>query len=183
VDDTNLIVTHRDLTTPEAVLEKLHKLADTWSLSLNSTDGAISPEKIRLILALYEWVEGLWRHWPQSHTDMTIPLPDSTRAHTLHWDVSTVEKLLGVWSTINGNNSKHIEENVTGKTKGWINKMRNAHLPVRLGWVVYRFKLWAGIWYGIVTLSIPLTLAKRLLHIKNFQSLSFLGINQNVKRN
>jgi hypothetical protein len=58
---------------------------------------------------------------------MTIPLPDGTRAHISHGDISTAEKLLGVWSTINENNSKHIEENVTGKTQQWINKMRNAH--------------------------------------------------------
>jgi hypothetical protein len=48
--------------------------------------------------------------------------------------------------------------------------------------VAYRFKLWAGIWYGIATLSIPLAAAKRLLHSENFQSLSFLGINRNVKK-
>ena len=45
MDDTNLIVTHPNLTTPKAVLEKLHDLADAWSLSLNSTGGAINPEK------------------------------------------------------------------------------------------------------------------------------------------
>jgi hypothetical protein len=60
--------------------------------------------------------------------------------------------------------------------------MRNPHLPARLGWVAYRFKLWAGIQYGIATLSIPLAAAKRLLHTKNFQSFSFLGINWNVKK-
>jgi hypothetical protein len=59
---------------------------------------------------------------------MTIPLPDGTRAHISHGDISTAEKLLGqVWSMINRNDSKHIEENVTGKTQQWINKMRNAH--------------------------------------------------------
>jgi hypothetical protein len=99
----------------------------------------------------------------------------------LHGDVETVEKSLWVWSTIDGNNSKHIEENITGKTWQWINKKRNAHLPLRLGWVAYRFKLWAGIRYKIATLSIPLTAAKSLLHVENFQSLSFLGINRNVK--
>jgi hypothetical protein len=62
VDDTNLIVTHPNLTTPKAVLEKLHNLVDTWSSSLNSTGGAINPVKSQWILAAYEWVEGLWRY-------------------------------------------------------------------------------------------------------------------------
>ncbi len=37
VDDTDLIVTHPDLETPEAVLECLHSSAEAWSSGLNST--------------------------------------------------------------------------------------------------------------------------------------------------
>ena len=64
---------------------------------------------------------------------MIIPLPKGTRAHILDGDVETVEKSLGDWSTIGRNNSKHIEVNITGKTRQWINKMKNAHLPLHLG--------------------------------------------------
>jgi hypothetical protein len=117
VDDTNLIVTLPNLTTLKAVLEKLDDLADAWSLSLNSTGRAINPEKSQWILAAYEWVKSLWRYCTQPQTEMTIPLPDGTRAHISHGNVSTAEKLLGVWSTIDRNDSKHIEENVTGKTQ------------------------------------------------------------------
>ncbi|KAL3795721.1 hypothetical protein ACHAW5_004491 [Stephanodiscus triporus] len=97
-------------------------------------------------------------------------------------DVTTAEKSLGVWSAIDGNDSKHIKENVTGKAAGWINKMRNTHLPARMGWIAYRFKLWASICYGIATLALPMTEARKVLNIENFQCLPFLGINRNVKR-
>ena len=60
--------------------------------------------------------------------------------------------------------------------------MRNAHLPARMGWIAYRFKLWAGICYGIATLAIPLNVARGILCTENFHCLSFLGINRNVKR-
>ncbi len=40
VDDTDLIITHPDLETQEAVLESLNLSADAWSASLNSTGGA-----------------------------------------------------------------------------------------------------------------------------------------------
>jgi len=182
VDDTDLIVTHPDLETPEAVLECLHSSAEAWSSGLNSTGGAINPDKSRWILASYEWINGLWRYSPQPEIEMTIPLPDGTRAPISNGQVDTAEKSLGVWSAIDGNDSKHIEENVTGKTANWINRMRNAHLPARLGWIAYRFKLWAGIRYGIATLAIPLTESRRILQTENFQCLSFLGINRNVKR-
>ena len=45
VDDTDLIVTHPDLETPEAVMECLSSSADAWSSGLNSTGGAINPDK------------------------------------------------------------------------------------------------------------------------------------------
>jgi hypothetical protein len=113
---------------------------------------------------------------------MAIPLPDGTRAPISHGQVTTADKSLGVWSAIDGDNSKHIEETVTGKTTNWINRMQNAHLPARMGWIAYKFKLWAGIRYGIATLAIPLDVARSILCTKNFHCLSFLGVNQNVKR-
>jgi len=51
-----------------------------------------------------------------------------------------------------------------------------------MGWIAYRFKLWVGIRYGIATLAIPLAESHRILQTENFQCLSFLGINRNVKR-
>jgi hypothetical protein len=42
---------------------------------------------------------------------MTIPLPNGTRAFIPPGHVTTMEKSLGVWPTIDGNDSKHIEEN------------------------------------------------------------------------
>jgi hypothetical protein len=74
---------------------------------------------------------------------MTIPLPDGMRAPISPSHVTTAEKSLGLgmWSALNGNDSKHIEENITRKTRNWINQMRNAHLPACMGWIAYRFKL------------------------------------------
>jgi hypothetical protein len=80
-----------------------------------------------------------------------------------HGDVTTAKKALGVWSTVSGNDDKHLEENVTGRVGSWINRMRNGHLPARLGWMAYRFKLWPGIQYELATLAIPLTAAQRVL--------------------
>jgi len=145
VDDTDLIVTHPDLDTNTAVLESLYASAEAWSARLNSTGGAINPEKSRWILALYEWVKCIWRYDQQPAAEMTIPLPDGSRTPIAHGEVTTAEKSLGVWSAIDGNDSKHIHENVMNKTVSWLNRMRNAHLPARLGWIAYEFKLWPGI--------------------------------------
>ncbi len=145
MDDTNLIVTHLDLETQEAVLDGLNLLANAWLSGLNTTGGDINPDKSRWILVAYEWIKGIWRYPQQPEVNMRISLPNGTRAPISPGHVTTVEKSLGVWSAIDGNDSKHIKENVTGKTRNWINRMRYAHLPACMGWIAYKFKLWAGI--------------------------------------
>ena len=180
VDNTNLIVTRPDLEMSEAILEGLHSLAEAWSSGLNSTGGAINPDKSRWTLVLYKWINGIWGYGQQPEVEMTIPLPDGAQAPISNGKVKTADKSLGVWSAIDGNDSKHIEENITSKTVSWVNRMQNAHLPACMGWIAYRFKLWACICYGIATLAIPLTESCRILQTKNFQCLSLLGINQNV---
>ena len=97
VDDTNLIVTHPDLETPEAVLECLNSSAEAWSSGLNSTGGAINPDKSRWILASYEWLNGIWGYGQQPQVGMTISLPNGTPAPISNGQVTTVEKSLLQW--------------------------------------------------------------------------------------
>jgi hypothetical protein len=182
VDDTDLIVTRPDLVSSADVQEELRAAAGAWSAGLNSTGGAINPEKSHWILANYHWANGQWGYAEQPMTPMEIPLPDSSTANIVHGDVITAKKVLGVWSTVSGNGDKHLEKNVTGRVSSWINRMCNGHFPARLGWMAYRFKLWPGMQYGLATLATPLTAAQHVLLRENFHSLLFLGVNRNVKR-
>jgi hypothetical protein len=113
---------------------------------------------------------------------MEIPLPDGSLATISQGEVSAAEKALGLWLTLNGNNDTHLAQNITGRIKKWISKIKNGHLPARMGWVAYKFKLWSGIRYGLATLAMPLEIAQTILQCKNFHFLSYLGVNQNVKR-
>jgi hypothetical protein len=83
---------------------------------------------------------------------------------------------------VNGKDNKHIAQSVTGWVQKWITKMTTEHLPARLGWVAYKFKLRPGIHYGLATLAMSLKTANTMLGQENLWLLSFLGINQNVKR-
>ena len=58
--------------------------------------------------------------------------------------------------------------------------MSNAHLPATLGWMLYRFKLWSGLRYGIATLATPLATAHTVLEGLEYKMLSFLGVNRNI---
>ncbi len=64
---------------------------------------------------------------------ITIPLPDGLDVDICQGEVSTSEKALGVWSMVDGNDEKHLEENVTWRVEKWISKMTNGHLPAKLG--------------------------------------------------
>ncbi len=163
VDDTDLIVTRPDLVSAAGVQEELKAAAGAWSAGLNATGRAINPEKSRWILADYHWANRQWGYAEQPTAPMKIPLPDGSTANIVHRDVMTAEKALGIWSMVSGNDDKHLVENVTGRVGSWISIMRNGHLPSRLGWMAYRFKLWPGIRYSLATLAIPLTAARRVL--------------------
>ncbi len=60
--------------------------------------------------------------------------------------------------------------------------MRIGHLPAKLGWITYSFKLWAGVRYGLAALTTPLLAATGVLKQQNFKLLAFLGVNRKVKR-
>jgi hypothetical protein len=181
VDDTDLIITWPKFDTTLRSQEGLQAAAWAWASGLNATGGAINPEKSPWIYAGYTWTNGTWEYAPQPNLPMEIPLPDGTSAMISQGEVSVAEKALGVWSTVDGNDNEHLAQNITGRAKKWISKMKNGHLPACLGWVAYKFKLWPGVRYGLAMLAMPLEAAQRALQHVNFHLLPLLGMNRNVK--
>ena len=97
-------------------------------------------------------------------------------------DVHEPKEMLGVWGCPAGDDTKHLEEKVVGRVAKWITRTKNGHLPSKFAWVSYRFKLWAGVRYGLATLATPLSIAQELLRDSEFKMLSFLRVNKNIKR-
>jgi hypothetical protein len=115
VDDTDLIVTQPELKMETAVQEELQLAAGAWSAGLNATGGTINPKKSHWILADNLWTNGEWGYSKQPMVPMEIPLPDGSTANIVHRDaLRTVEKALGVWAAVDGNDDRHLTENVTG---------------------------------------------------------------------
>jgi hypothetical protein len=161
--------------------EGLQAAAWAWASGLNATGCAINPEKSCWIYARYTWTNSTWEHAPQPNLPMEIPLPDGTSAMISQGEVLAAEKALGVWSTVNSNENEHLAQNITGRVKKWISKMKKGHLPACLGWVAYKFILWPGVRYGLATLAMPLEATQKALQCKNFHVLPFLCVKQNVK--
>ncbi len=181
VDDTDLIITQPEFDTALCAQEGLCDAAWAWASGLNATGGAINPEKSRWICAGYSWNNGTWEYAPQPDLPMEILLPDGSAATISKGEVSVVEKALEVWSMIDRDNNVHLSQNITSRVNKWITKMKNGHLPVRLGLIAYKFKLLPRIKCSLATLAMPLEIAQKVLQRKNFHLLSFLGVNRNVK--
>jgi hypothetical protein len=129
VNDTDLIITRPEFRTMLDTLEGLRMAAWAWASSLNATGRAINPKKSRWIYTGYTWKNSIWEYAPQPDLSMEIPLPDGSRSTISQGEVSTGEKALGVWSTVDGNNKEHLAQNVNRHVRKWIAKMRNGHLP------------------------------------------------------
>ena len=60
--------------------------------------------------------------------------------------------------------------------------MKNGHLSSSMGWIAYKFQLWPGVRYGIVTMTNDLEEAEEVLDKKDYQLLNMLGIASTVKK-
>jgi hypothetical protein len=115
IDDTDLFITWPEFTTEKQTQEGLRDAAWAWALGFNATGGTINLEKSRCIYAGYKWTNGSWAYAPQPDLTIEIPIPDGSSTTISQREVSMSEKSLGVWSTMDGNDTKHISKNITGR--------------------------------------------------------------------
>ncbi len=120
INDMDLIITRSEMMAPLDTQLGLRDAAGARVLYLNASSGAISPKKSRWIFVGYTWINGWWQYAPQLNLPMTIPLLDGLEVDISQGGVSTVEKALGVWPTVDGNNHKHLEEKITWRLEKWI---------------------------------------------------------------
>ena len=91
------------------------------------------------------------------------------------------KKMVGVWSSPDGSDGKHLQEVVGGETRTWMNCLRNANLLTHLAWKALRFQLGPTIQYGISNLANRSKEIENILHSLEFEMLPCLGVNQHVK--
>jgi len=182
VDDTNLDVWLPAYRSSADIWTEMQASVDMWGNLLNATGGAFKPEKCYWYAVDYVCEDGLWQYAPEVPFEMHVPLPDGRRVKIDQYRVDHAEKMLGVYSCPMGADDVHLEERVIKRARQWTDRSKNAHLPSHLNWMSYRFKFWAGIRYGIGTLSTPLSVADKVLNAFHFEMLSFLGVNRHIKR-
>jgi hypothetical protein len=153
-----------------------------WAHLLNATGGALNPSKCYWYMIAHKYHEGQWVYDDKPPLgNLKIPLPDRPEVEIARLPVMEARKMLGVWSSPDGNDTTQLHEVVIKKAKKWVQRLKNAHLPTHLAWKAYHYQLWPGIRYGLATLANNKAALNLLLHKLEFEMLSFLGVNRHVK--
>jgi hypothetical protein len=122
-------------------MQVAQKSLDAWAGLLNATGGALNPDKCYWYLLSYTCANGEWRYNHQTNFTLTIPLLDGARAKIQQTNIDEAKKMLGIWSTPSGNDTRHLEECIIAKTRTWMERIKNSTLPTHLVWRAYRYQL------------------------------------------
>ncbi len=182
IDDTNLLTFQLEEYDIRVVMKRAQNNLNKWSQLLIAIRGSLNLDKCYWYLMSYIYNEGVWEfNKNASSYKLSIPLPDGSQEELIQLPVSESKKMLGVWSSPDGSDAKHLQEVVVGKTKTWVNCLWNANLPTHLAWKAYRFQLGQGIRYGVSTLANHSKEIEDILHSLEFEMISFLGVNHHLK--
>jgi hypothetical protein len=173
VDDTDLL----NMLTEELEITDLMELTqgnlDAWARLLMGTGGSLKPPKCYWYLISYINKNGMWDYDDSIQYSLTIPLPDGSRRSIEQLPTGESRKMLGVWSNPRGNDDKHIHEVILEKTKSFVNRIKNCHLPTHLVWKAYRSCLIPALKYGLSTLATETTSTQNILRKWEFNLLSY----------
>ena len=137
VDDSNLLVFLANKFDCTKLMQVAQQSLDAWAGLLNATGGALNPDKCYWYLVSYACINSDWEYNHRTDFTPTIPLPDGARAKIQQRSIKVAKKMLGVWSTPFGNDTRHLEECITAKTRTWMERIKNSSLHTHLVWRAY----------------------------------------------
>jgi hypothetical protein len=159
----------------KALLEQTQRNLDQWNGLLQSSGGALKPEKCFWYMLDYKCVGGVWFNIEHNDFELNVTNPDGSRSVVEQKSVTKSMKTLGVHDSPIGGNKGHLDY-IRDKATSWVNKMKNGHLSSHVAWIAYRLQLWPGLRYGIGTLTNDIEEANNLLSETEARTLSTLGV-------
>ncbi len=178
VDITDLLTMLQDIFKTTKVLATAQAIIDKWACLLIATGGGLNPEKCHWYMVSYISHDREWEYKNNMQHELTILLLGGSCKAIPQLPVTEGRKMLEVWSSPTGSDTKHLQEVVLGKTSKWLGRLKSAHLSTHLAWKAYRFQLWPSISYGVATLATPRKEIEEILCKLKFKMLSCLGVNQ-----
>ncbi len=132
VDDTDLLTILQDTFKATKVLAIAQANIDKWDHLLIAKGGALNPEKCYWYMVSHICRNSEWEYKNNMQHELTILLPGGSCKAIPQLPVTEGRKILGVWSSPTGLDTKHLQEVVLGKTLKWVGKLKNVHLPTHL---------------------------------------------------
>ena len=81
-----------------------------------------------------------------------IPNPNGSFRNITLEHLETDRKMLGVWDDPLGGNKEHYQV-IHNRMEFWFTRVKNGRLPVHEAYLGYKLQLWAGLHYGIGTMT------------------------------
>ena len=182
VDDTDLYGMHHEMKRVAEILFLAQLCVDLWSALLRATGGDIKDAKSFMYLISYLCENGIWRYETKEERPAVIYLSTESGPQPLHRkEIDEAEQTLGVYHCPSGGHRQHL---TTLGDRGtlWVNNMKNASLPSGSIMKSYQFQLWAGLRYGLGTLTNTIEAAEGCLSNIDTQLLPLLGVNRNITK-
>jgi hypothetical protein len=132
VDNTNLLTMLQDTFSVPEILHTAQANLDKWTNLLIATGGALNLSKCYWYTISYKCINGTWEYNDNRMHKLSIPLPDGSRTEIAQLSVNEGKKMLGVWSSPTGSDTKQLQEVILNKTSKWVGKLKNAQLPTCL---------------------------------------------------
>jgi hypothetical protein len=181
VDDLDLYTWKDEITDPYELMLQSQREVLQWCLLLNTTGGALKPEKCFWYFLDYTCEGGEWSYAVHSEFELSITNPDGSASIIKQEEVTTSKKTLGIHDSPSGGNQGHLEY-ILSKFTTWIARMKNGHLPAHMAWVAYKLQLWPGIRYGLGTMTNDLEITETIFDKADYETMPVLGVARTVKR-
>jgi hypothetical protein len=121
VDNTDLLTILADEYDKNKVLQRAQVNLTKWAHLLNATGGALNPSKCYWYMIAHKYHEGQWVYDDEPPLgNLKIPLLDGTEVKIACLPVTEARKMLGVWSSLDGNDTTHLQEVVVKKAEKWV---------------------------------------------------------------
>jgi hypothetical protein len=112
---------------------------------------------------------------------ISILQPDWPDARIVTHNVTTASKVLGVNFTPSGNSFMHMESMVQ-KGLDWVDCLHTKTLSRRDAWLIFYFKLFLGMSWGLVTVCLQRKKLDAMIQRVYAMALPYLGVNQHIKK-
>lgn len=183
VDDTDLLHSPpiANLST-KALVQWVQNAITCWANLLQATGGSLKPQKCYWYLLSYKFVNGTASLRPLSELrthSVNIPQPNNSTVSIELLDASNPTKVLGVWTSPNGDGSKMITH-MLDKGVQWAARVQTSTLHPREVWYSLTTQALPAVRYGLICVMVERRYIDKHLPRWYYNCLPNLGINRHI---